>query len=100
MKSFIEKIIRECNALPTLPSVIADMARLLDDDNTGAADFEKVVRPDPALTANLLKLANSAYFGARRQIVSVRQAIVFLGTDRIFELAATAWLMGTIALPP
>ena len=84
------------DALPTVPTTVAELALLLDDEGAGAAEFEAVVRPDPALTANVLKLANSAYFGARRQIVSVRQAIAFLGTDRVFELAATAWLASSL----
>ena len=107
MRPTIERIIRDAKALPTVPSVVAQMAAMLDDDSSGAAEFEQVVRPDPSLTANLLKLANSPFFGARRQISSVRQAIAFLGTERDWGCAtppacsshddATAAVRGTTA---
>lgn len=84
------------NTLPTVPTAVAQLSALLNDENAGAAEFETVVRPDPALTANVLKLANSAYFGVRRQISSVRHAIALLGTDRVFELAATGWLIQSL----
>ncbi len=83
-------------ALPTLPSVVAEFAALIKDKNAGAADFEALVRPDPALSANLLRLANSAYFGLRRKVTSVRQAITLLGTARVFEFATSAWFSQTL----
>lgn len=91
MKEGIKSIIERTRALPTVPTVLAELALLLRDENAKAQDFERVIRPDPALTANLLRLANSAYFGFRRNISSVRQAIALLGTDRVFELATSAW---------
>ena len=91
MMSVAEKVIKEAQSLPSVPSVVAELSSLLRDERAGAADFERVVRYDPALTANLLRLANSAYFGLRREVSSVRQAIAFLGTDRVFELATSAW---------
>lgn len=82
------QIVSSAKDLPSLPVVVAKLASLLRDEGASSADFEKVVRPDPALTANLLRVANSPYFGARRQITSVRQAITYLGVERVFELAA------------
>ena len=84
------EVLRTAVGLPTLSSVVAELARLRDDDATTAQDFERVVAPDPALTANLLRLANSPFFGARRQIESVKQAIALLGFDRVFEVAVSA----------
>jgi putative nucleotidyltransferase with HDIG domain len=91
MINVAQEIIRESTSLPSMPTVVAELSSLLRDDRAGATDFERVVRHDPALTANLLRLANSAYFGLRREISSVRQAIALLGSDRVFELAASAW---------
>lgn len=76
--------------LPTLPAAVTQLSRLLADENSSAADFEAVIKPDPALTANLLRLGNSAYFGRRTEISSVRQAVTALGLRRVFELAAGA----------
>jgi branched-chain amino acid transport system ATP-binding protein len=71
-------------------------AELARDERAGAADFEAVVRPDPALTANLLRVANSAYFGLRCRADSVRQAITLLGVKRVSDIAAAVALAPVI----
>jgi HD-like signal output (HDOD) protein len=52
-------------------------------------DFEAVFRTDPALTADLLLVANSALFGNRAKIGSIRHALAHLGLDRVRCLAST-----------
>lgn len=86
----VADILARVETLPTLPTSVARLASLLGDERAGAADFEAVIRPDPALTANLLRLANSAAFGCRREIASVGQAVALLGLKRVFEAAAGA----------
>jgi HD-like signal output (HDOD) protein len=54
------------------------------------SDVEQAISVDPALTASLLKLANSACFGLRREVKSVREAATLVGTKQIFELALGA----------
>ena len=83
-------VIRETQGMPTLNVVVTELASLMRSDTANVKDFEKVIKPDPALTANLLRLANSAFFGLRRKVESVRQAISLLGTKRLFELATSA----------
>ena len=56
--------------LPTLPSSVTQLYALLDDDLAGAGEFERIIKPDPALTTNLLRLANSALFGCPRSMLS------------------------------
>ncbi|NLH49747.1 MAG: HDOD domain-containing protein [Myxococcales bacterium] len=84
----ILQMLSRLQSLPTLPGAVSQLSRLLADEDSDAADFEAVIKPDPALTANLLRLSNSAYFGRRTEIASVRQAIAVLGLRRVFELAA------------
>ncbi|MHB8079295.1 MAG: HDOD domain-containing protein [Candidatus Krumholzibacteriia bacterium] len=84
-----DEIFAKVLTLPTLPVSVARLAALMDDPRAGALDFEAVIRPDPALTANLLRLANSAYFGLSREVDSVRQAVALMGLKRVFEMAAS-----------
>lgn len=95
-KSVIVNSIRE---LPTLPDAVARLSKMVRDSRSTASDFEKVIRPDPALTANLLKLANSAFFGFTRKIESVRQAVSLMGVKRVYELAAGGAFSGMIPDP-
>lgn len=85
----IDDILKTVRDLPTLPSAVARLSSLVADPSANAEDFEAVIRPDPALTANLLRLANSAYFGLSREVGSVRQAVTLMGIKRVFELAAS-----------
>ncbi|MBI4237447.1 MAG: HDOD domain-containing protein [Deltaproteobacteria bacterium] len=83
-----ELILAAVDKLPTLPGVVARMCALVSSDVWSAEDFEEVVGPDPALTANLLRFANSPYFGLRRKITTVQQAVMLMGIKRVFEIAA------------
>jgi putative nucleotidyltransferase with HDIG domain len=86
------EVLGRLQRLPTFSPTAARLWQLLRDDRASAADFERVIRPDPSLCANLLRLANSAYFAPRQRVESVRQAITLLGLRRISELATSAAL--------
>lgn len=76
--------------LPAFSPTVVRLSSLVNDPESGPGEFEAVVEPDMALTANLLRMANSAYFGLSRRIGSVREAITLLGVRRVFELGAMA----------
>ena len=89
-------VLSRVKELPALSATALRLAELARDDRSSAADFERVVRPDPALTANLLRVANSAYFGLRCRADSVRQAVTVLGVKRVSEVAAAVALAPVI----
>lgn len=93
-----EELSKRLDALPTLPAVVARLRELLQSERTGVAQLEALLRPDPALASNVLRLANSAVFGRRQKVTSVRQAIAFLGTRRIFDAVTSAGMLRVI--PP
>jgi putative nucleotidyltransferase with HDIG domain len=93
-----EDIFSRVSSLPTLPASVARLAVLLGDERAGIPEFEAVIRPDPALTTNLLRMANSAYFGCRREILTVSQAVSLMGLKRVFEVASSAAF--TRVIPP
>jgi putative nucleotidyltransferase with HDIG domain len=76
--------------LPALPAAVARVHALAADPRSGPADFEALLRPDPALSANLLRLANSAHFAPRSRVETVRQAVAVLGLKRTSDLATGA----------
>ena len=80
---------RGIDSFPSMPAAAARMLTLMDDANANASQIEKVLRWEPGLTANILKLTNSAYFGLSRKIGSVRQAVVLLGWKRVAQLVIT-----------
>ncbi len=82
-------ILRQIETLPTMSPSAVRLAALLGQEETSTDELEAVVRPDLALTANLLRYCNSAGFALREQVSSVRQAITLLGTKRLFEVVTT-----------
>jgi len=91
-----DSILARVQSLPTLPSAVARLAALVRDERSDAFDMEDAIRPDPALTANMLRIANSARFGCSREVRSIRQAVTLMGTKQLFEAAATAGFLRII----
>jgi putative nucleotidyltransferase with HDIG domain len=74
--------------LPAFAELPARLAALMANPNSGVDEFDKAIKPDPGTTANLLRLANSAYFGLSRRIGTAREAISILGLKRVYDVAA------------
>jgi len=79
-------ILASARKIPSLPSVVMKLRQYLNDPDVNFDELAKVIEYDPGLTANILQLANSAYFGWSRTIKSVKDAITRLGTNRIFQM--------------
>jgi len=73
-----EKISQITN-LPTLPQVAARLLKIINDPQTSSNDVAFEVGQDLALSAKVLRLANSAFYGMPRTITSINNAIVILG---------------------
>ena len=92
-------IIAKVEAFPSLPGVTAKLLLLIDDPNAAVAEIEEILRMDPGLTANVLKLSNSAYFGFLSEIGSVHKAIVLLGAKRLMQLVMTSCVNSVLKKP-
>ena len=79
-------ILKQIKNVPSLPSVVIRIRKYLNDPDVSFDELAKVIEHDPGLTANILQLANSAFFGWSRKIKTVREAITRLGTNRIFQM--------------
>lgn len=80
----------EAVALPTISEVAHALIQTLDDEDASAKQVELIVARDPALTAKLMRLANSARFGSRRSVSSLGDAISLTGMSHIRTLALAA----------
>ena len=81
-----DEILTRVTTVPSLPAVVIQLQQYLNDPEVNFAKLARVIECDPGLTANILQLANSAYFGWQGSIGSVREAISRLGTKRIFQM--------------
>jgi HD-like signal output (HDOD) protein len=81
--------------LPTLPEVAHTLVSTLNDEDIPFEKVQKAISRDPALTAKLIRLANSARFGLPRQVVSLDDAITMTGLNQVRTLAMAACLAGS-----
>lgn len=75
--------------LPPFHAAALKLLNISSESDSAIDDFESVFRTDPALTADLLLVANSALFGVRSRIASIRHALAHLGLERVRSLAST-----------
>jgi putative nucleotidyltransferase with HDIG domain len=88
-------------SLPAMPVAVTRLSALLVDDRSSTSQVAAVIRTDPGLTANLLRIANSAAFRGRLPTATVQDAVARLGSRRVHELLSCDWLRRTLpgALP-
>ena len=83
-------------SLPAMPGRAAKVLRILRDHDANADQVELELRYDPGLTGNLLRLANSAFYGFPGEIGSVRLAVTRLGWNRVFQLVVASSVSGML----
>lgn len=82
----LKKVIGQVDSLPSRPEVFAELTRLLSDDDISLDDVSKVVEKDVAVSAKLLQVVNSAFFGLAQNMAKVRDAVAYLGVNMIKSL--------------
>jgi putative nucleotidyltransferase with HDIG domain len=80
--------------IPTLPNVLNQIIQTLDAPNASAAELERIVKNDQAITTKLLAVANSSYYGFRHEITTVRHAVVAVGFNEVRNVCLGLSLMG------
>jgi len=95
----IKKITQSIIGLPTLPAVITQMIGLIDNPKTSGRQVAQLIATDQALTAKILKLANSAFYGFPREIATVQHAVVILGFETVKSLGLSVSVLQRFAGP-
>ncbi|MHB8763372.1 MAG: HDOD domain-containing protein [Deferrisomatales bacterium] len=83
----IEAILAKIDSLPPMPAVAVQLLKAARDPDVDLGQVGGWIRRDPSMTANLLRLANSPYFGLRSEVTSVRQATTLLGLKKVVQIA-------------
>ena len=82
----LNEILSKVKSFPTMPGAGVKMLSLLEEPDTTVSEIEEILRYDAGLTANVLKLANSAYFGIPSKVGSLKQAVILLGLKRLIQI--------------
>ncbi len=86
----VAKALATVGDIATLPEVTVKIIELVEDPNSTARDLHQVIKTDPALSAKVLKVVNSAFYGLPGQIASVDRAIVLLGMSAVKNISVAA----------
>jgi putative nucleotidyltransferase with HDIG domain len=94
-----QKYIKNVDNLVPRPDLAFDVLSMAHNANCNFNELSQKIELDPNLTANMLRLANSAYFGHMRAITSVKDIIVRLGLETVKLLAITSASVGLMKSP-
>lgn len=89
-KTIVAKAISEIGEIATLPEVTVKIIQIVENPKSTARDLHDVIKNDPALSARILKVVNSAFYGLPGQISSIDRAIVLLGLSAVKNIAIAA----------
>lgn len=82
----LQKLIGGVRSLPSVPQLYHELLHETASEDASIKKVGEIISKDPAMTAKLLQLANSAFFGLGRRVDSALQAASYLGVDRIKSL--------------
>src|SRR5450830_554413 len=86
--------------LPVMPEVAHALIKTLNDDNASVAEVRKLIAQDPALSARLLRLANSAHFGLPRGVGTLDEAITMVGMAQVRSLSLCTCISAAFPVLP
>jgi putative nucleotidyltransferase with HDIG domain len=85
---YLDDFIDKVKTLPPAPRVLLELLALLSEDDVDTSRVVAVISYDPALTANVLQLCNSAYFGLASPVEDLNEGVTRLGFNQIYQLVA------------
>ena len=83
-------VISRIHNLPTPAVVLNQINKVISNPNTSAYDVAAIISEDPAISAKVLKLTNSAFYGIPRTVTNIKQSIVILGLEAVKSLVLSA----------
>jgi len=79
----LDQVIERVGDLPAIPEVVAEVLRATDDPLVDMADVTEIIERDPAMTAKILRISNSPYYGMKQYVGTLKLALVILGVREV-----------------
>lgn len=93
----VRALVGPTDRLPSPPPVYVELSTAAADPRSGLADMARIVSRDPAVSAKVLQVVNSAYFGLREPVASIQQAVAYLGSELLKALVLTTGIFGSLS---
>ncbi|TGL20766.1 HDOD domain-containing protein [Leptospira yanagawae] len=97
LKSKVDEVLQDVNKLPAISSVVSQVLEKLQKPDVNIAELAQEISKDPAITANVIKLSNSAYYRASKPIRTVQEALMTLGIKTVKEIVLLTAAKGILA---
>lgn len=94
---FLKKI-ESIKDLPTLPVIALEVNRMLNNANTSIDSLSEAIKKDQAIVSKLLKLVNSAFYGARAKVSTVNEAVIRLGFNSVRNIVVSVSVFDVFAI--
>ncbi len=91
-----DKILQKASTFPNMPKAGIKLRALLSKKDVSIDEIERILRHDPGLAANVLRLANSAFFGMPAKVTTLKHAVILLGVKRFSKIAVGACMYKTM----
>lgn len=85
-EGFLDDVLNGRIVLPMVPKVIQRLLNLIKEDNCNPLQLVIELEKDPILSSKVLRLANTSYFGGRRSVGSINDAVHLIGTNALHTL--------------
>jgi HD-like signal output (HDOD) protein len=95
----VQQLLEEAHRLPSIPKLVQELLQAFDDPNVDASRIAAKLQLDQALSAKVLRLANSSFYGGTRKISSVNDAVVLLGVDALRTMVAAGGVIAAFEAP-
>ncbi|TGN19667.1 HDOD domain-containing protein [Leptospira idonii] len=96
-KEKVDEILKDVNKLPAISSVVSKVLEKLQKPDVNIAELASEISKDPAITASVIKLSNSAYYRAAKPIRTVQEALMTLGTKTVKEIVLLTAAKGILS---
>lgn len=86
----IDDYINNLRHLPPAPRVVPELMRLLNQPDVDSSKVVRILSYDPSLTANVLRICNSAFYAAATPVSDLQEAVTRLGFQEVYHLVTAA----------
>jgi len=95
----LASLFEQTHNLPNIPKVVQELIATFNSDEFDMEEIAQKISMDPVLTAKVLRLANSAHYGASRTVASASDASVLLGFSTLRTLVLASGITGAVQTP-
>jgi putative nucleotidyltransferase with HDIG domain len=93
MTDSLKQYVQQITQLPTIPVVAQQILKLVHDERTSVDKLSNIIENDPPITAKILSVANSAFFGYKTHTQTIHNAILRIGFGNVKDIALGVSLM-------